>query len=127
MGGKILYEYAVIRLVPKVEREEFLNVGVIVFSKARKYLRMKYWLDEKKLALFSDDLDIECVERNIKAMAMICAGEIEGGEIGRLDIPERFRWVTAVRSTIIQTSRPHPGLTDDLDCTLLRLYEDLVL
>ena len=118
MQGKHLYEYAVIRLVPKVEREEFFNVGIILFSKRAKYIKALYKVDENKLNLFSSELHV---------FDKICSGTKEGGPIAALDVPERFRWLTAVRSASIQTSRPHPGFSDDLDQTLEILFRELVL
>lgn len=127
MPGKHLYEYAVIRFVPKVEREEFLNIGVIMFSKHARYIRMLYRIDEKRLALFADEIDYESLYSNLQAFEKICNGTADGGLIARLDIPERFRWLTAVRSSCIQTSRPHPGFSDDLEKTLECLFAEMVL
>ena len=109
MQGKHLYEYAVIRLVPRVEREEFFNVGIILFSKRAKYIKALYKVDEDKLNLFSSELDRESLFANLHVFDKICSGTKEGGPIAALDIPERFRWLTAVRSASIQTSRPHPA------------------
>ena len=120
MQGKHLYEYAVIRLVPKVEREEFFNVGIILFSKRAKYIKALYKVDENKLNLFSSELDRESLFANLHVFDKICP-------IAALDVPERFRWLTAVRSASIQTSRPHPGFSDDLDQTLEILFRELVL
>ena len=127
MQGKHLYEYAVIRLVPRVEREEFFNVGIILFSKRAKYIKALYKVDEDKLNLFSSELDRESLFANLHVFDKICYGTKEGGHIAALDIPERFRWLTAVRSASIQTSRPHPGFSDDLDRTLEILFRELVL
>lgn len=127
MQGKHLYEYAVIRVVPKVEREEFINVGIILFSKKAKYLKAVYKVDERKLDLFATELERESLYGNLKVFGKICAGKNDGGPIAALDIPERFRWLTAVRSASIQTSRPHPGFSDDLDETLKRLFSEQVL
>ena len=107
MQGKHLYEYAVIRLVPKVEREEFLN--------------------EDKLKLYVSEVDRELVFAHLDVFNKICSGAKDGGPIAQLDVPERFRWLTAVRSSCIQTSRPHAGFSDDLDRTLERLFKELVL
>ena len=126
MQGKHLYEYAVIRLVPKVEREEFFNVGIILFSKRAKYIKALYKVDENKLNLFSSELDRESLFANLHVFDKICSGTKEGGPIAALDVPERFRWLTAVRSASIQTSRPHPGFSDDLDQTLEILFRELV-
>lgn len=127
MQGKHLYEYAVIRVVPRVEREEFFNVGIILFSKRAKYIRAVYLLDENKLNLFPSELDREALATYLHVFGRICSGAKDGGPIAALDIPERFRWLTAVRSASIQTSRPHPGFSDDLDRTLEKLFQELVL
>lgn len=127
MQGKHLYEYAVIRVLPRVEREEFLNVGIIMFSKRAKYIKARYQLNENRLSLFSTELDLDSLYSNLEVFDRICKGESEGGTIAELDIPERFRWLTAVRSTSIQTSRPHSGFSSDLDKTFDKLFEELVL
>lgn len=127
MQEKIVYEYATIRFVPKVERGEFVNVGIILFSKSAKYIRFDYLLNQKKLAAFGKDLDIEPIETTLQSYQKIANGEQEGGEIAALDIPERFRWLTAVRSACIQTSPTHTGLTHDADHEFCRLWNELVL
>ena len=127
MQEKHLYEYAVIRLVPKVEREEFLNVGIILFSKKEKFLKAVFNLDEERLRIFSKDMDRDEICSNLDSFKKICEGNKNGGPIAQLDLPSRFRWLTAVRSSIIQTSRPHPGMTNHLDLTLKRLFKELVL
>ena len=127
MQGKHLYEYAVIRLVPRVEREEFFNVGIILFSKRAKYIKALYKVDEDKLNLFSSELDREALFANLHVFDRICSGANDGGPIASLDIPERFRWLTAVRSASIPPSRQHPGFSDDLDQELETLFRVLVL
>lgn len=127
MQDKHLYEYAVIRVVPRVEREEFLNVGVVVFCKKEKYLKVRYLLNSEKLLMLCSDCDIEQLEKNLRSFEKICRGDKEGGPIAQMDVASRFRWLTAVRSSVIQTSRPHPGLCIDLDNTLDRLFSELVL
>jgi len=127
MQGKHLYEYAVIRVLPRVEREEFINVGIIMFSKRAKYIKACYQLDEKKLQLFSTEIDLDSLFSSLEVFDKICMGNKDGGVIAELDIPERFRWLTAVRSTSIQTSRPHSGFSSDLDKTFEKLFEELVL
>lgn len=122
-----LYEYAVIRIVPRVEREEFINVGIILFSKKAKFIKVLFQIDENKLRLFSSEVDIESLHAHLQVFGQVCSGIKEGGPIASLDIPERFRWLTAVRSSSIQTSRPHPGLSSDLNLTLDKLFEELVL
>jgi hypothetical protein len=123
MHDKVTYEYAVIRVVPKVEREEFLNVGVILFSKRKKYLGIKYHVDPERLRAFSTEIDPEDIQRYLDAWRAVCTGTPEGGPIGRLELPVRFRWLTAPRSTIIQSSRPHPGLCEDPERVLEQLFE----
>ena len=127
MQGRHLYEYAVIRFVPKVEREEFINMGIVLFSKQAKYLKSLYTIDENKLKLFSSELDMNCLKEGLQVFDKICMGNKEGGAIANMDIPDRFRWLTAVKSSCIQVSRPHPGFSTDLDKTLERLFKELVL
>ena len=127
MQERHLYEYAVIRFVPKVEREEFINVGIVLFSQRCKYLKSLYTIDENKLKLISSELDINCLIEGLKVFDKIWQGNKEGGVIANMDIPDRFRWLTAVKSSCIQVSRPHPGFSTDLDNTLERLFKELVL
>ncbi|MBC7555515.1 MAG: DUF3037 domain-containing protein [Chryseobacterium sp.] len=121
-----LYEYAVIRALPKVEREEFFNVGLILFSKKEKFIHANYFLDKEKLKLFFSEENLEDLESNLKSFISIARGEKSSGIIANLEIPERFRWLNAVRSSCIQTSRPHVGLSQNLDKTFIQLFEELV-
>jgi hypothetical protein len=127
MQQKHLFEYAVIRVVPKVEREEFLNIGVILYCAKQKFLQAKYLLNETRLRAFSADLDIEELRSHVCAFERISIGEKAAGPIGRLDMASRFRWLTATRSTILQTSKVHPGFCDDPAETLEKLFEQLVV
>lgn len=127
MQDKVTYEYAVIRLVPKVEREEFLNIGVILFSKRKKYLGMRYKIDENRIKSFSESTDIELIKKYIHAWELICQGEPHGGAIGKFEVSSRFRWLTASRSTIIQSSKTHPGLCQNPEEVLDELFERYVL
>lgn len=127
MQEKNLYEYAVIRVVPRVEREEFLNVGIILFCKKAKFIKMLYSVNEAKLLMFSEDFDLKQLELNLESFQKIAHGDKASGPIGEFDIPSRFRWLTAIRSSSIQTSRPHSGLSADLDKTIQCLFEELVL
>ena len=127
MQDKLLYEYAVIRLVPRVDREEFLNVGLILFCKKAKLIKVRFEVDEAKLNAFALDLDITQIRMNLDSFVKIGTGMKTGGPIAMFDVPERFRWLTAVRSSVIQTSRPHPGMADDLDKAFERLFTELVL
>jgi Protein of unknown function (DUF3037) len=122
-----LFEYAVVRIVPKVEREEFLNVGVILYCAGKKFLQTLYTLDEERLQIFCAGIDKQEMLQNLQAFERICIGGKEAGTIGSLDIAERFRWLTATRSTILQTSKVHPGFCIDPQETLARLYKQMVL
>ncbi len=127
MQDKFTFEYAIIRIVPKVEREEFFNVGVILFSKKKKFLGIKYHVDENKLKAFSDELDINPLNDYLNAWELICIGEPSGGVIGKLEMSDRFRWLASCRSTIIQSSKTHPGLCDDPQKELEHIFQKYVL
>jgi len=127
MSEKILFEYAVIRVVPKVEREEFLNVGVILYSPKLKYLQLIYTLNTDRLQAFSSSLDINELEEHLRAFEAITLGDKTAGPIARLDVASRFRWLTATRSTILQSSKVHPGFCSDPAAALTRLHATLVL
>lgn len=127
MPENYLYEYAVIRLVPRVEREEFINAGVILFSKPARFIGMLSRIDENKLRLFGAEPSPEAFRVALDAFEAVCYGRSGGGPIALLEPAERFRWLTAARSTCLQTSRPHPGLAADPEAALHRLFEELVL
>jgi hypothetical protein len=127
MQEQYLFEYAVIRIVPKVEREEFFNVGVVLYCSKQKFLQMKYDINEERLRAFCKKTDIGELEKYLHAFESICKGEYESGPIGKLPIAERFRWLTATRSTVVQTSKVHPGLCDDAKNMLEKLFTQLVL
>ena len=127
MQGKHLFEYAVIRVVPMVEREEFLNVGIILYSKQAKFLACMYSLDEVRLSSFNKTIDISEIEKHLRSFERICRGGEEGGPIGLLDFSSRFRWLTATRSTVVQSSKVHSGFCADLQRALKNLHAQLVL
>ncbi|HAA24227.1 MAG TPA: DUF3037 domain-containing protein [Cytophagales bacterium] len=124
---KVTYEYAIVRLVPKVEREEFLNVGVLLFSKRKRYLGMRYHLDLQKVVAFAPDLEIEDIHNYLQAWEAVVQGGRQGGRIGQLDTAERFRWLSAARSTLLQCSPTHPGLCHDPEGVLERLFQEYVM
>ena len=126
MQERNLYEYAVLRYVPKVEREEFLNVGLAMMCKRRRWLRVRILIPERRIAAMSPDTDITALASQLKAFADIAEGIRESGPIAAYPVEERFRWISAVKSSVIQTSRPHPGICDDLDATFSRLFAELV-
>lgn len=127
MQDKHLYEYAVIRVVPRVEREEFVNAGVVVFCKRQKFIKVLYTVNEQKILMLSPETDIDQIRLNLESFERIARGDKNGGPIAQFDIAERFRWLTAVRSSVIQTSRPHPGFCGDMEKLAERLFYDLVL
>ena len=127
MPDNISYEYAIIRVVPKVEREEFINIGVILYAKRKRYLGIKYHIDAKRLAAFGDKIDIELIKDYLKAWELVCQGGKSGGAIGALDMASRFRWLAANRSSIIQSSATHSGLCKAPEKMLMDIFERYVL
>lgn len=126
MPGKEQYEYAVIRIVPQVEREEFLNVGVVVYSARHKFLKCRYHLNADRVIALFPELDLEEMKQHLHSFGQICAGDPDAGPIARLGMAERFRWLTATRSTVLQTSKVHPGLCTDPETMLDRIYAQQV-
>ena len=122
-----LFEYAVIRVVPRMEREEFLNVGVVLYCAKEKFLQTLFHLDQQRLSTFCGEIDIQEVEKYLLAFEAICKGGKHAGPIGLLPVHERFRWLTATRSTVIQTSKVHPGFCLNAATMLNQLYTQLVL
>ena len=127
MQQKHLFEYAVIRIVPKVEREEFLNAGVILYCASQRFLRTLFTIDEERIKAFCEDINGKELLQNLNALERICKGDTNAGPIAKLDLAGRFRWLTATRSTVIQTSKTHPGFCIDPQQTLDKLYIQLVL
>jgi hypothetical protein len=127
MQDRNLFEYAVIRVVPRVEREEFMNVGVILYCAKHKYLKMIYQVVDERLLAFFKDIDLDGLKENLHSFQRIADGGTDAGPIGTLDAPSRFRWLTATRSTVVQTSKVHPGFCINGDETIERLYKELVL
>ena len=127
MPEKQLFEYAVIRIVPRVDREEFLNAGVVLFCARLKFLELIYTIDKQRLLAFAPALDIDEISTHLTAFADVVRGGTGGGPIGQLDLAGRFRWLTAQRSTILQTSKVHPGFCAEPAEALKRLHDTLVL
>lgn len=127
MQDKCTFEFAIIRVVPKVEREEFFNVGVILFSKRKKFLGIKYNINKDKLNAFSSEVELDVLNNYLHAWKLICDGKPAGGRIGELEISDRFRWLAACRSTIIQSSKTHPGITNDPEKELEDIFNKYVL
>ena len=127
MQDNQLFEYAVIRIVPRVDREEFLNVGVILYCARPPFLKALFQLNEDRINSFYPGLDIEMIRLHLATFDLICQGDPQGGPIAKLPMAERFRWLTATRSTVLQTSKVHPGFCIDAGKTLNKLYRQLVL
>ena len=123
------FEYAVLRVVPRVERGEGVNVGVVVFCRMRSYLDVKIELgprQQQALEALAPDVDLDGVRPHLDELARIVAGDPDGGPMAALDAPERFRWVTSPSSTMIQPSEVHGGITESPEASLQDLFERLV-
>jgi hypothetical protein len=126
MPAKDLFEYAVIRIVPRVEREEFVNAGVILYCAKQRFLQARCMMDELRIRALCPDADLALIAAHLDSLKRICAGDRNAGPIAALDMPGRFRWLTAMRSTIVQTSRPHPGLCENAAAKLEQLFQEMV-
>lgn len=121
------YDYAMIRLIPSVERGECINVGVILFCRTRRFLGTMIHLDPQRVLALAPTIDLEAVQEHLETLRLISAGDAAGGQISQLSQPERFHWLVAPRSTIIQISAVHSGLCTDPQAALQRLMNTLVL
>ncbi len=126
MPAQYSYDYAVIRVVPRVERQEFVNAGVIMWCQERDFLAARIELDEARVRMLDAAVDLDAVRRHLASISIICDGGGDAGPIGRLSKRERFDWLVAPRSTIIQTSAAHAGRCTDLEATLERLLDQMV-
>jgi hypothetical protein len=126
MRDHYMYEYAIIRVVPRVEREEFVNVGVIVLCAARKFIDARIELDERRLMAIDPALDLVSIRAHLASISAIASGGEQAGPIGRLTPSERFHWLVAPRSTIIQTSPVHTGRCKDMAAVIERLLDTMV-
>ena len=120
------YEWAIVRLVPRVERGEFINVGAIVYCQAVDYLAAAVELDEARVRALDPGLDMAAVRAHLEAVEHLCDGAPQTGSSGARSQGDRFRWLTAPRSTMVQTSPIHTGLTDDPASELRRLMATMV-
>lgn len=120
------YDYAIIRVVPRVERGEFVNIGVIVSCPARDYLQARIEIDETRLRALDPTLDVDAIRRHASSIPLICAGGESAGPIGRLTQRERFHWLVAPRSTILQVSPVHTGRCGEPADVIEQLLEKLV-
>lgn len=124
--GRWPFQYAIVRVVPSIERGESVNAGIILFCRPQRYLRARVELDETAVSALAPGWDASAVRPHLEAIPRICAGEEAAGPIARLTQPERFHWLVSPSSTMIQASPVHTGLTDDPAATLEHLYRALV-
>lgn len=120
------YDYAVVRVVPRVDRGEFINVGVILSCESRQFLQARIEVDEQRLLALDPSIDLDAVRRHLQAIVQICAGSPSAGPVARLPRRDRFHWLTATRSSIIQTSPVHVGRCTDPAASIERLLERMV-
>ncbi|HEV2058182.1 MAG TPA: DUF3037 domain-containing protein [Solirubrobacteraceae bacterium] len=125
-AADVPFAYAILRVVPRVERGERLNAGVVVFCRQRDFLDMRAQVDEGRLAALSADLDVAALRASVDAIRAVVCGEPSAGALAALPASERFGWVVAPASTVIQPSQVHTGLTSDPQATLDRLFDALV-
>ncbi len=127
MLEKHLFEYATLRVSPSVVREEFINVGVVLFCPSLKFLDTLFLVQPEKISALSKDIDLGCIQDYLESFQKICHGKTDSGPIGKLILSTRFRWLTAYRSTVLQTSRVHPGFCISPEETLHTLFNKMVL
>ena len=121
------FEYAVLKVIPRVERGECMNAGVVLYCQADRFLDARVHLDASRLRALDPDADLDAVRAHLESFRSVCAGGAETGAVGRLALRERFGWLVAPRSTVVQPSEVHTGLTDDPEAELERLLRRMVL
>ncbi|MCO6461287.1 MAG: DUF3037 domain-containing protein [Saprospiraceae bacterium] len=126
MPGQFLFEYSILRYVPKVERGEQINLAVVLYCKEKDYLDMRYHIDADRVRCLFGDADLQLLEMHMRSVRMICRGDEEAVGLPSMPMSYRFRWIAAHRSTIIQSSPLHPGMCDDPEAQLERLFGELV-
>ena len=124
--GRRPFAYALLRVVPRAERGERMNVGVVLYSRQHDFLDMRTQLDERRLAALDPQLDAAALRERLQALRAVVCGEPQGGALAALPASERFGWLVAPASTVIQPSEVHTGLTEDPAATLQRLFDTLV-
>ncbi len=121
------FDYAILRVVPRVERQEFINAGVVLFCRERRYLDARIHIDEARLRALWPEADVELIRQHLEAVPLICAGDPSGGPIARLSQSERFLWLISPRSTILQPSPVHTGVLEETNSVLDRLARQLLI
>ena len=122
MSAPLAFDYTIIQVVPRVDRDERINAGVILFCPAAAFLGCRIGLDERRLRALAPDADVAAVNAQLEAVRAVCAGDPGAGPIARLSPSERFHWLSTPRSTVVQPSAPHAGLCDDPTAALERLF-----
>jgi hypothetical protein len=122
----LTYDYAIIRAVPRVERGEFINVGVVLWCSANRYLKARISINEAKLRALDPNVDLETIQKTAFAIPVICDGGSDAGELGKLPLSERFHWLVAPRSSSLQTSAVHAGRCTNLDTALEKIFNEMV-
>ena len=120
------YEYSILRVVPRVERCEFVNVGVLVYCQALDYLAAQVTTDLSRALALDNSLEVDTIARHLEGIRALCAGDAGSGDNGRRSPGDRFRWLVAPRSTVVQPSPVHTGLTDSPDDALAELFRQMV-
>lgn len=126
MADRVPYLYTVLRLVPHIERGESINIGLVMFCRPQRFLRVGSALDRERMQSFAGNVDIDLIESRLESLSLIAAADQRGGPVAALDIGERFHWLSNVSNTMIQPGEVHPGLTSDAEATFARLFADLV-
>ena len=121
------FDYAVVRIVPRVEREEFINAGVVVFCPEEAFLGARVRLNEARLAAFAPHIDLELVNNRLAGLMAICKGDPTAGTVARLGLRERFHWIVSPKSTVLQMSAVHCGVCASPERVLARLFRELCL
>jgi hypothetical protein len=121
------YDYAVVRIVPRVEREEFLNAGVVVFCPEQNFLGARVRLNQARVAAFAPHIDLELVGSRLSGLEAVCAGDASAGPVAAMGLRERFHWVVSARSTMLQISPVHSGVCTSPERVLARLFKQLCL
>lgn len=120
------FDYAAIRVVPRVDREEFINAGVILFCRQRRFLQARVALDAERMRALWPESDVDLVQTHLTAYTKICDADPGAGPIAQLPQAERFHWLVSPRSTMVQVSAVHSGLCQDPEVALERLFQQLV-
>jgi hypothetical protein len=126
VSAPLAFDYTIVQVVPRVDRDERINAGVILFCPAAAFLGCRIGLDERRLRALAPDVDVAAVNAQLDAIRAICAGDAGAGPIARLSPSERFHWLSTPRSTVVQPSPPHAGLCDDPAAALDRLFTAVV-